>query len=142
MVIPSTGAFAAKVVAKSTLEKERARAKILTEIRIHRGCDNAHVVRSGLSVLRVCASVYIPASWSSAATATLADVVKARGRLTEPECAAYAREIVLKSRTSTRTGSYTGTSSSVTCSSPRGRLSEAWKPPGAAAQSSINRRRN
>ena len=43
---PSTGEnFAAKVVAKSTLEKERARAKILTEIRIHRGCDNAHVVR-------------------------------------------------------------------------------------------------
>ena len=37
--------LAAKVVAKSTLEKERARAKILTEIRIHRSVANRHVVR-------------------------------------------------------------------------------------------------
>jgi hypothetical protein len=37
--------FGAKVVAKSTLEKERARAKILTEIRIHRSITNRHVVR-------------------------------------------------------------------------------------------------
>ena len=43
---PSTGeSFAAKVVAKSTLEKERARQKILAEIRIHRGVSNPHVVR-------------------------------------------------------------------------------------------------
>ena len=33
------------MVAKSTLEKERARAKILTEIRIHRSVANRHVVR-------------------------------------------------------------------------------------------------
>ena len=89
---PSTGEnFAAKVVAKSTLEKERARAKILTEIRIHRGCDNAHVVRF-VRCFEDAANVYILMELCS--NRTLADVVKARGRLTEPECAAYAREIV------------------------------------------------
>ena len=89
---PATGEnFAAKVVAKSTLEKERARAKILTEIRIHRGVDNAHVVRF-VRCFEDAANVYILMELCS--NRTLADVVKQRGRLTEPECAAYTREIV------------------------------------------------
>ena len=89
---PSTGeSFAAKVVAKSTLQKDRARRKILTEIRIHRGVDNAHVVK-----FKKCfeddENVYILMELCS--DKTLADVVKRRGRLTESECAPYAREIV------------------------------------------------
>jgi|TARA_B110000977_G_scaffold48982_1_gene66506 polo-like kinase 1 len=43
---PSTGeSFAAKVVAKSTLEKDRARQKILTEIRIHRQVSDRFLVK-------------------------------------------------------------------------------------------------
>ena len=89
---PSTGeSFAAKVVAKSTLEKDRARQKILTEIRIHRSVDNAHVVK-----FKRCFedkdNVYILMELCS--DKTLADVVKRRGRLSESQCAPYLREIV------------------------------------------------
>ena len=43
---PSTGeSFAAKVVAKSTLEKDRARQKILTEIRIIRQVSDRFLVK-------------------------------------------------------------------------------------------------
>ena len=89
---PSTGeSFAAKVVAKSTLEKDRARQKILTEIRIHRSVDNAHVVK-----FKRCFedkdNVYILMELCS--DKTLADVVKKRGRLSEQQCAPYLREIV------------------------------------------------
>ena len=89
---PSTGeSFAAKVVAKSTLEKDRARQKILTEIRIHRSVDNAHVVK-----FKRCFedkdNVYILMELCS--DKTLADVVKRRGRLSEAQCAPYLREIV------------------------------------------------
>jgi len=54
--------FAAKVVAKSTLEKERARAKILTEIRIHRSVTNRHVVRF-VRCFEDAANVYIIMAW-------------------------------------------------------------------------------
>ena len=82
---PSTGeSFAAKVVAKSTLEKDRARQKILTEIRIHRSVDNAHVVK-----FKRCFedkdNVYILMELCS--DKTLADVVqtiRARRRPPEP----------------------------------------------------------
>ena len=89
---PSTGeSFAAKVVAKSTLEKDRARQKILTEIRIHRSVDNAHVVKFK-KCFEDTNNVYILMELCS--DKTLADVVKRRGRLTERECAPYLREIV------------------------------------------------
>ena len=89
---PSTGeSFAAKVVAKSTLEKERARQKILTEIRIHRGVSNPHVVRF-VRCFEDAANVYILMELCS--NKTLADVVKQRGGLSEREVACYAREIV------------------------------------------------
>lgn len=89
---PSTGeSFAAKVVAKSTLEKERARSKILTEIRIHRSVTNRHVVRF-VRCFEDAANVYIIMELCS--NKTLADVVKQRGCLTEPEAACYLREIV------------------------------------------------
>ena len=89
---PSTGeSFAAKVVAKSTLEKERARMKILTEIRIHRSVANGHVVRF-VRCFEDAANVYIIMELCS--NKTLADVVKQRGCLTEPEAACYLREIV------------------------------------------------
>ena len=82
---PSTGeSFAAKVVAKSTLEKDRARQKILTEIRIHRSVDNAHVVKFK-KCFEDTNNVYILMELCS--DKTLADVVKRRGRLTERECA-------------------------------------------------------
>jgi len=78
-------------VAKSTLEKDRARQKILTEIRIHRSVDNAHVVK-----FKRCFedkdNVYILMELCS--DKTLADVVKKRGRLSEQQCAPYLREIV------------------------------------------------
>ena len=89
---PSTGeSFAAKVVAKSTLETDRARQKILTEIRIHRSVENAHVVKFK-KCFEDTNNVYILMELCS--DKTLADVVKRRGRLTESECAPYAREIV------------------------------------------------
>ena len=89
---PSTGeSFAAKVVAKSALEKDRARRKILTEIRIHRGVDNPHVVKFK-KCFEDAENVYILMELCS--DKTLADVVKRRGRLTESECAPYAREMV------------------------------------------------
>ena len=89
---PSTGeSFAAKVVAKSTLEKERARQKILAEIRIHRGVSNPHVVRF-VRCFEDAANVYILMELCS--NKTLADVVKQRGGLSEREVACYAREIV------------------------------------------------
>ena len=89
---PSTGeSFAAKVVAKSTLEKERARQKILAEIRIHRGVSNPHVVRF-VRCFEDDANVYILMELCS--NKTLADVVKQRGGLSEREVACYAREIV------------------------------------------------
>ena len=93
---PSTGeSFAAKVVAKSTLEKERARQKILAEIRIHRGVSNPHVVRF-VRCFEDDANVYILMELCS--NKTLADVVKQRGGLSEREVACYAREIVARRR--------------------------------------------
>ena len=77
---PSTGYCrppAAKVVAKSTLEKDRARQKILTEIRIHRSVDNAHVVKFK-KCFEDTNNVYILMELCS--DKTLADVVKRRGR--------------------------------------------------------------
>ena len=83
--------YAAKVVAKSTLEKPRARAKILTEIRIHRAVRDGRVVRFA-RCFEDAANVYILMELCS--DKTLADVVKRRGPLSLPEAAAYLREIV------------------------------------------------
>jgi polo-like kinase 1 len=83
--------FACKVVAKSTLEKPRARKKMVTEIRIHKSVSCDQVVR-----FERCFEddnhVYILMEMCS--NRTLADIVKSRGAMREMAAACYMREAV------------------------------------------------
>lgn len=45
MCLETKKILAAKVVPKSSLIKTRAKQKLMSEIRIHRSLDHAHVVR-------------------------------------------------------------------------------------------------
>ena len=76
-------------------------------------------------------------SWSSAATARWPTWSRPEGGSPSPSARRTRARSSRPSRTSTRTGSYTGTSSSVTCSSPRGTRRSRFgrrRPPRAAAE--------
>lgn len=83
--------YACKVVAKSTLEKERARAKMRTEIKIHKSVVCEHVVRFE-RCFEDDLHVYI--LMEKCSSRTLADVVKSRGGVGERAAACYMREAV------------------------------------------------
>lgn len=83
--------YACKVVAKSTLEKARARAKMRTEIRIHKSVACEHVVRFE-RCFEDDMHVYI--LMEKCSSRTLADVVKSRGGVGERAAACYMREAV------------------------------------------------
>jgi len=83
--------FACKVVEKETVTRLKAKKKLLTEIRLHRGLRHRHVVRferffeDDLRVyilLELCAS------------GTLMDLVRRRKRLTEQEARYYLLQII------------------------------------------------
>jgi polo-like kinase 1 len=82
---------AVKVVQKFTLEKSRARAKLISEIKIHRSLQNEHIVKfehffedeyNVYLMLEICNNQ------------TLNDLLKRRKRLSEFEVAYYANQIL------------------------------------------------
>ena len=82
--------YAAKVVSKKNLERQKQKDKMLAEIRIHRASEHEFIVK-----FKKCfedeMNVYI--LMEKCSDRTLADVIKYRGAITETETSAYVWEI-------------------------------------------------
>ena len=82
--------YAAKVVSKKNLERQKQKDKMLAEIRIHRQAEHELIVK-----FKKCfedeMNVYI--LMEKCSDRTLADVIKYRGAITETETTAYVWEI-------------------------------------------------
>ncbi|KAA0155495.1 hypothetical protein FNF29_01868 [Cafeteria roenbergensis] len=83
--------IAGKVVAKASLTRERARLKLLTEIRVHRAMTHARVVRFE-SFFEDDNNVYM--MMELCPNGSLADMVRSRGALSETEARGYMLQLV------------------------------------------------
>ena len=82
--------YAAKVVSKKNLERQKQKDKMLAEIRIHRAAEHEYIVKF-TKCFEDEINVYI--LMEKCSDRTLADVIKYRGAITETETSAYVWEI-------------------------------------------------
>lgn len=83
--------YAAKVIAKSSLQKKRTKDKLASEIRIHSMLKHKHIVKY-VMFFEDSTSCYILMELCN--NKSLADLIKARRRLTEPEVRFYMMQLL------------------------------------------------
>ncbi|CAK89304.1 unnamed protein product (macronuclear) [Paramecium tetraurelia] len=83
--------LAAKIIAKSSLTKNRARQKLISEIKIHKSLQNTNIVQFE-HVFEDHENVYILLELCS--NQTLNELIKRRKRLTEIEVQCYVAQII------------------------------------------------
>ena len=83
--------FAGKVISKSTLQKARARQKLMFEIKIHRSLHHNHIVEF-IRYFEDQTSIYILLELCS--NQTMNELVRRRKRLTELEIQSYLSQLI------------------------------------------------